>query len=261
MFGIDEHSDRASPVQRWDVRLKLIGFMALAFVFAYVRDLRVLAAMLAVTVTIYAVSRLPFIYWLKRMRYPSVFLLVIVVILILLSEGDVVARMGPFDLHKDGLFSALLIAIRFVSILTIVLVLFGSAPFLKTIKAMRALYLPSLLADMILLTFRYLNELGDDLRRMRVAMKMRGFRARHFSIRGLRTLAWVGGSLLVHSYERSDTVYKAMILRGYGNTPHPKHEFKAGLYDWGLLIAFLSVAAGFVVGDILLGHEVTTWLG
>jgi cobalt/nickel transport system permease protein len=171
-----------------------------------------------------------------------------------------VVSLGPFDLHEDGLFSALLIAIRFVSILTVVLVLFGSAPFLKTIKAMRALYLPALLADMILLTFRYLNELGDDLRRMRTSMKLRGFRSKHFSIRGLRTLAWVGGSLLVHSYERSDTVYKAMILRGYGNTPRPKEEFKSTLYDWSLFIIFLAVAVGFVVGDVLLDHETASWL-
>jgi len=260
MFGIDEYSDRASLIQKWDVRLKLIGFLVLAFAFAYVRDLRMLIAMLAVAAAIHAVSRLPFTFWLKRMRYPSLFLLVIVVILILLSEGEVVASLGPFNLHKEGLYSALLIAIRFVSILTVVLVLFGTSPFLKTIKAMRALRLPAILADMVLLTFRYLNELGDDLRRMRVSMKMRGFRSRHFSIRGLRTLAWVGGSLLVHSYERADTVYKAMILRGYGNTPRLKQEFKSTFGDWLALAALLAIAAGFVVGDLMLGHEVSTWL-
>ncbi len=260
MFGIDEHSNRLSLINRWDPRLKLIGLIVLAFAFAYVRDLRMLIAMLAITAVIYAVSRLPVVFWLKRMRYPSVFLLAIVLILILLSEGEVVASLGPFDLHKEGLFSALLIAIRFVSILTVVLVLFGSAPFLKTIKAMRALRLPAILADMVLLTFRYLNELGDDLRRMRTSMKMRGFRAKHFSIKGLRTLAWVGGSLLVHSYERADTVYKAMILRGYGNTPRPKEEFKSTFYDWLALVALLAIAAGFVIGDLLLGHQIATWL-
>jgi cobalt/nickel transport system permease protein len=260
MFGIDEHSDRASLIQKWDVRLKLMGFLLLAFAFAYVRDLRMLVAMLTVTAAIYAVSRLPVTYWLKRMRYPSLFLLAIVLILILLSDGDVAASLGPFDLHEDGLFSALLIAIRFVSILTLVLVLFGTSPFLKTIKAMRALRLPAILADMALLTFRYLNELGDDLRRMRVSMKMRGFKSKHLSIRGLRTLAWVGGSLLVHSYERADTVYKAMILRGYGNTPRLKQEFKSTFGDWLALAALLAIAAGFVAGDLLLGHQTATWL-
>ncbi|MFC1950960.1 cobalt ECF transporter T component CbiQ [Chloroflexota bacterium] len=258
MFGIDEHGDLKSPIHRIDPRFKLIGFLAVIFAYAYVRDLRMLAAMAAFTIATYAVSKLPFSFWLKRMRYPSFFLIVLVIILILFSKGDVVASLGPMDFHKDGLLTALLIAVRFISILTLGMVLFGTAPFMRTIKAMRALYLPALLADMIMLTFRYLNELGDDLRRMRTAMKMRGFKNKRFSLRGLRTLAWMGGSLLAHSYERSDTVYKAMILRGYGNAPHPKHEFKSTAYDWGFLVVFLAVTAGFVAGDITLGHQLTT---
>ena len=260
MFGIDEHGGLNSPVHRIDPRFKLIGFLAVIFAYAYVRDLRMLAAMAVFTIATYAVSRLPLSFWLKRMRYPSFFLVVLVIILILFSKGDVAASLGPMDFRKDGLLTALLIAVRFVSILTLGIVLFGTAPFLRTVKAMRALYLPAILADMVLLTFRYINELGDDLRRMRTAMKMRGFRAKHFSIRGLRTLAWVGGSLLVHSYERSDTVYKAMILRGYGNMPHPKEEFKSSFSDWIFLVVFLAVAAGFVAGDVLLGHQTATWL-
>ena len=258
MFGIDQHGRLNSPVHRIDPRFKLIGFLAVIFAYAYVRDLRMLAAMAAFTIAVYAVSRLPVGFWLKRMRYPSFFLIVLVIILILFSKGEVTASLGPMDFHKDGLLTSLLIAVRFLSILTLGMVLFGTAPFMKTIKAMRALYLPALLADMIMLTFRYLNELGDDLRRMRTAMKMRGFKNKRLSLRGLRTLAWMGGSLLVHSYERSDTVYKAMILRGYGNAPHPRREFKSTLYDWGFLIVFLAVAAGFVAGDILLGHQLTT---
>jgi len=260
MFGIDQHGDLRSPVHRVDARFKLIGFLAVIFAYAYVRDLRMLAAMAVFTIAVYAVSRLPVGFWLKRMRYPSAFLIVLVIILILFSKGEVVASLGPMDFHKDGLLTALLIAVRFVSILTLGMVLFGTAPFMKAIRAMRALYLPALLADMTMLTFRYLNELGDDLRRMRIAMKMRGFRNKRLSLRGLRTLAWMGGSLLVHSYERSDTVYKAMILRGYGNTPRPKEEFKSTLYDWSLLIIFLAAAVGFVVGDVLLGHETASWL-
>jgi len=257
MFGIDEHGSLTSPIHHIDPRFKLIGFLAVIFAYAYVRDLRMLAAMAAFTIATYAASRLPLTFWLKRIRYPSFFLIVLVIILILFSSGEVVASLGPMNFHKDGLLTALLIAVRFVSILTLAMVLFGTAPFLRTIKAMRALYLPALLADMVLLTFRYLNELGDDLRRMRTAMKMRGFKNKRFSLRGLRTLAWMGGSLLVHSYERADTVYKAMILRGYGNAPHPKYEFKSTTYDLVFLIVFLAVAAGFVAGDILLGHQLT----
>jgi len=50
-------------------------------------------------------------------------------------------------------------------------------------------------ADMALLTFRYLQEIGWDLRRMQISMRLRGFKKRRFSPRGLRTLARLSGSL------------------------------------------------------------------
>ena len=50
-------------------------------------------------------------------------------------------------------------------------------------------------ADMALLTFRYLQEIGWDLRRMQISMRLRGFKKRRFSPSGLRTLARLSGSL------------------------------------------------------------------
>jgi cobalt/nickel transport system permease protein len=73
------------------------------------------------------------------------------------------------------------------------------------------------------------------------------------SPRGLRVLAWLGGSILVRSYERSEWVYKAMLLRGYGHAPHPRGEFHARSSDMITLGFFLLIAAGFVAGQILCG--------
>jgi len=145
-----------------------------------------------------------------------------------------------------------LIAIRFLCILTVGLVMFGTGPFLTTLKAMRALGLPAILTDMALLAFRYLHEIGDYLHRMETAMKLRGFRGRRLSWRGLKVLAWLGGSILVRSYERSEWVYKAMIVRGYGHARPPEDEFRADTTDILALLGIILVAAGFVVGDILL---------
>jgi cobalt/nickel transport system permease protein len=213
-----------------------------------------LLAMVVVTVVIYIISKLPVSFLLGRLRYPSFFLLVVVLTLPFVSGQTIVMSLGSFDLRQEGLLAVLLIAIRFLSILTIGLILFGTTPFLTTIKAMRALGLPSILADMVLLSFRYLHEIGSDLHKMQTSMKLRGFRKRRFSLRGLRIPAWLSGSILVHSYERSEWVYKAMVLRGYGHAPHPRGEFQTHSRDVVILGIFLLIAAGFIVGDILYGH-------
>ena len=259
-LGLDEYINLDSPFHRWEARYKLIGLITLIFAFSFVRDLRMLLAMVGVTIVIYVISKLPASFILSRLRFPSFFLLALVLTLPFLSGQTAVLSIGPLDMHREGLLSVLLITTRFISILTIALVLFATTPLLTTIKAMRALGLPGIMADMALLALRYIQEIGQDLKKMQTSMRLRGFRKRRLSIYGLRTLAWLGGSILVHSYERSEWVYKAMILRGYGHAPHPRAEFQAYHRDMVTLGIILMIAAGFITGDILLGHETVALL-
>ncbi|MDY6911582.1 MAG: cobalt ECF transporter T component CbiQ [Chloroflexota bacterium] len=251
-FALDEYAHLNSILHRWDPRFKLIGFAGLIFAFSFVQDLYVLPAMALVTGAIFLISRLPVSFVLYRLRYPSIFLLMVILILPFLSGETVIFSIGPLDVREEGLVSVLLIATRFLCILTLGLILFGTAPFLTTIKAMRALGLPPILADMTLLTFRYLSEIGDYLHRMEAALRLRGFNARRFSFHGLGTLSWLGGSILVRSYERSEWVYKAMIMRGYGQRKSSGEGFEYSIFDSMVLGIALLLAAGFVAAQIVL---------
>lgn len=251
-FGLDEYNYLDSPLHRWDPRLKLIGLLVLIFAFAFVQDFRVLLAMVVITAAIYVISDLPLSFLLTRLRYPSFFLLVVVILLPFLSGENVVASVGPFDLREEGITSALMIAARFLSILTIGLVLFGTAPFLTTIEAMRALKLPAIITDMALLAFRYIYDIADYLHRMKIAMRLRGFHERRFGFQGLKILSWLGGSILVRSYERSEWVYKAMILRGYGQATPVKYDFKPRRADAIALGLALLTAVTFIALEVVI---------
>ena len=167
--------------------------------------------------------------------------------------------MRPLALRLEGCLELVRILVKFVCILTVGLVLFGSGPFLSAIKAMRALGLPAILADMTLLAYRYLFEIGGDLSRMQTAMRLRGFGAHRFSARGLGILASLAGSILVRSYERSDRVYHAMMLRGYGQVPgNVLDEYQTRSSDVILTAAVLLVGVAFVVGEILM-RQAGSW--
>lgn len=253
-FALDEYAGLDSPLHRWDQRMKLVGMMALIFAYSYVREPRVLAAMFAVTAVLHVLSRLPLSYTLRRMEYPGIFLLAVLLILPFASGHTVVATIGALELKREGLLAVALIASRFICILTTGFILFGTAPFLTTVRAMRSLGLPSLMADMVMLTFRYLHEIGSDLQRMQTAMRLRGFKTGGFGVRRLPTFAWLGGSVLVRSYERSESVYRAMLLRGYGEAGSHGIEFNAHRRDVLLLALFLTLATAFVVADVACGH-------
>lgn len=250
--GLDKYARLGSSLHRWDPRCKLVGLIILMFAFSFVQDLRLLPAMLAVTFGLYAVSRMPLAFLLTRLHTPGIFVVVVAILLPFLSGTTVIARIGPLSLRQEGTLAMSLIVVKFISILTISLVLFGTAPFLTTIKALRALGLAPILADMILLAYRYLYEIGNDLNTMERAMGLRGFRARLPSRRVLDVLASLAGTMLVRTYEQSERVYKAMILRGYGHSPRPRDQFQAHPRDWAGLACVFLVAAGFVAMEIWL---------
>ena len=213
---IDEYAGLDSPIHRLEPRLKLVALLGVMFAFSLVDDLRLVPVMLLITGALFMASRLPASFLWTRLRYPGFFLLVMAVILPLFAGTTVWLRVGPLAIRAEGVALLALVASRFVCILTVGLVLFGTAPFTTSIRAMRQLGLPALLADMMLLSFRYLFEFGAALSRMETAMRLRGFGGSRLSPRSLRTLAMLAGSLLVRSYEQAERVYVAMRLRGYG---------------------------------------------
>ncbi|NJN97321.1 MAG: cobalt ECF transporter T component CbiQ [Anaerolineales bacterium] len=249
-LGLEAHAYLDSPVHRWDARQKLIGLAFLIFAFSFVQDLRLLPPMLLVTAVLYGLSKLPLPFLGERLRYPGMFLLVVAVFLPLFSGQTILVSFGPVALRWEGFLAMLVVVTKFISILTLSIVLFGTAPFLTSIKAIRAIGLPSLLADMMLLSYRYLFEIGEDLHKMQVAMRLRGFQLHGFSRRTLETLTALAGTILVRSYERSDRVYRAMILRGYGQARPAYDEFKATPLDRLAAVAAGGLAVGFVLAEL-----------
>lgn len=239
---IDEYAHLDSPLHRWDPRLKLVALFGVIFAFSLVTSLRAVPLMAALTLALYHLSGLPARFALSRLRYPGLFLLVMGVILPLTGQTPLIS-LGPLTLYREGALDFALIASRFTCILTVGLLMFGTGPFVETLNAMRGLGLPPTLADMTLLAWRYVFEIGDTLATMERAMRLRGFHAGRVSLRGLETLAALAGSLIIRSYEQSERVYFAMKLRGYGrDTASPRPPEGAALAAPALAVEGLHFA-------------------
>jgi len=253
-LGIEDYAYLDSPLHRWDARYKLVGLGVIIFGFAFGQDPRLLPPMLLVTLAIFWLSKMPFGYLASRLRYPGVFLLTVAILLPLFSGQTVLVSLGPLAVRLEGLRLMLVVVTKFVCILTLSIVLFGSAPFLTSIKAIRALGLPPLLADMTLLSYRYIFETGNDLRQMQIAMRLRGFRLKGYDRRSLNQVAAMAGTLLIRSFEQSERVYHAMTLRGYGHTPPAAlaREFQAVPADALAMLAAGAVGLAFISAELAL---------
>ena len=252
-LGLDRYATLDSPLHRWEPRTKLTGLLALIFAFSAVRDWRLLPLMYAITIVIFGLSKLPGHFLRSRLKLPGYFIASIVLLLPFISGSTELLRLGPLALRAEGLLTALLIASRFVCIITVALVLFGTASFLTTIKALRALGLSEILADMILLTYRYLFEMADTLASMRTAIRLRGFDGHKLSRANLRTLASLIGSLLVRSYEQAEQVYKAMVLRGYGAGKIASDVFVTGAKDVSMCAVSIGLAITLLGIQLFIG--------
>src|SRR5262249_12453141 len=115
----------------------------------------------------------------------------------------------PEAARLAGVFIAKALALA-----TLAAVLLVSAPLDATLKAAHALCVPGLLIQLALLSYRYLFVLGDELARLRVALRVRGFRNRA-NAHSYRTVGHAAGTLLVRGYERAERVSQAMRCRGF----------------------------------------------
>lgn len=265
-FELDEYALLESPIHRWDARAKLIGLLSLMFAFAFVQRLAVVPAMLGLTLVVYGLSRLPLSFLLSRLRYPGFFILGVVCILPFVSGTTVLWQWGFLAIRQEGVLLMLLIVGRFLSIVTLGLVLFGTTPFLSLVRAMRSLGLPALLTDMLLLTYRYLFVLLEMLTTMQRSMRLRGFHShsshgmfQSWQILGrrLRRLASLVGTLFIRSYEQAERVYMAMRLRGYGcgqRTAYRSRPVTPQEKRWNRL--GLGIALGAAVGIVALGQGI-----
>lgn len=228
--------------------------MILAFSYSYVSNPLLLGVMGVATILLWTTSRLSASFVLRKLRFPSLFVLTLVMSLPFISGETTLLDMGFIALKKEGLISSIIIASRFLCIITTALIVFNTSPLLEYIKAMRAMKLPWILTDMVFLVFRYLQVIGDDYKRMRASMQLRGFDGNRFSLQTLRTIAWLSGGLLVRSFERSDWIYRSMCLRGYGNRSVDKHDFQTGSIDLISLAGVILLASGLVIFQLLLGN-------
>jgi len=213
----DVYIPGTSPIHHWAVRPKLLSLLGLMFAIALVQHLALVPWCLMIVLGLYVASGLPLAYLMRRLPYPGLFIVAMVGVLPWVSGETVIWQGLGLALRLEGLQTATLVMGRFLAIVITGFILLGTTPFLDMLKALRSLGMPQLLTDMALLTYRYLYDIATQLATMRQAMQLRGYGLLKQTLR--RQWGWLAalfGSLLLRSYERSQRVYHAMRLRGYG---------------------------------------------
>ncbi|WP_149179647.1 cobalt ECF transporter T component CbiQ [Streptomyces sp. TRM49041] len=100
---------------------------------------------------------------------------------------------------------------------------------------LQRLRLPPLLVQIASFMIRYGDVITDEMRRMSIARRSRGFEAK--GVRHWGVLAKSAGALFIRSYERGERVHLAMVSRGYTGSMPVIDEVTATGTQWARAVA------------------------
>ena len=235
--AIDSCAHVDSPFHRWDPRIKIFSLIFFTFCVASITQLSWAGLAVCFSGAALRISRIPLRYPLKRLAAMSSFLgmfLVVMPLTVPARDGDTLIyfqqlSFAPFNTR--GLAVAALICLKASAIALLMEPLLSTSPFPVTMHALARLGMPRQISQMILLTHRYIFVFYHEMKRMRSGMEVRGFRKRT-SMETVRILGNFLGMLLVHSFERTQRVYEAMLARGYNGVIPDYVTFQAERRDW-----------------------------
>lgn len=197
-----------------DPRSRITVCLLSALVVALLNDIRILACgCLALFFLAAFVSRPRHSLW-GRLLVVNVFVVFVFLTAPINSGGRTLVSIGALDICSTGLLFAVRLALKANSILALTWMLLGGLDVMDIGRALAWFRVPEKLVQLFLLTARYLEILQQEGRRLRLALKVRGFRPT-WSMHTYRTFASFIGVLVVRSAARARRVSNAMRCRCY----------------------------------------------
>jgi cobalt/nickel transport system permease protein len=217
-------SEGASLAHRLDPRGKVIVATLFAVLMAVAQTYAPTLAGLALAILCLALARLPLKQVVARLMVVNSFIFFLWLVLPLTYPGEVVWRLGPLAVTRQGLIYTGLITLKSNAIIIAFIALIATVPIVTLGQALHNLRLPAKLCHLLLFTYRYLYVFEQEYHRLVQAMKIRGFQPRT-NIHTYRSYAYLAAMLLVRSFDRADRVFQAMLCRGFNGTFHSLRTF------------------------------------
>ncbi|WP_371616253.1 cobalt ECF transporter T component CbiQ [Streptomyces sp. NBC_00454] len=185
-----------------------------------------------------AVARIPAAFLLRRLLIEVPFV-AFAVLMPFVAQGERVEVLG-MSLSVSGLWGAWNVLAKGTLGVAASVLLASTTELRALLLGLQRLKLPPLLVQIASFMIRYGDVITDELRRMSIARRSRGFEAS--GIRHWGVLAKTAGALFIRSYERGERVYLAMVSRGYAGSMPVIDEAAATRAQWAYA-AVLPVTA------------------
>jgi len=239
-----------SPLHRLPARVKLValGLFVVAVVATPRHQLWAFAVYALLVTMVLVVAELPAKFVLKRMGLEVPFV-AFALFLPFVGGAPRITAWGLM-LSIEGIWAAWNIIAKATLGTAASIVVIATTETPHILRGLGQLRLPPTMVAVAGFMVRYLEVVGDEVRRMRIAMAARGYQPTWLG--QAKALAVAGGALFIRSYERGERVHQAMLARGFTGAMPDLIDDHADRSDWAValsvplsawLVAALAVAA------------------
>ena len=237
---MDELAARSSPIHELHPAAKLLATVAYILVtLSFDKyDLSGLVPMLLWPALLFSLSGIRVRSCLYKLRI--VLPLVMAVGLFNpIFDRSVLLRVGSLAV-SGGVVSMLTLMLKGLYCLMASFLLMATTPIDNLCAALRQLHVPKMLVTLLLLTYRYVGVMTEEL-----AVMTDAYHLRAPGQKGIHISAWGSflGQLLLRSMDRAQELYSSMLLRGYHQHFHyadiKLFRARDALYMIGCILVFL----------------------
>lgn len=152
-------------------------------------------------------------------------------------------------ISREGTRAALTILLKSAAVGLVMLVWLGPLGPGGVARGLGRLGLPPRLVLLLVLTARYITVLEAEYRRLRTAMRVRGFHP-GFNRHTWRSLGYLIGMLIIRGLERAERVQAAMLCRGFdGRIRSLTPDLPARRRDLGLVAGMMGAGLALLLFD------------
>lgn len=228
-----------------DPRVRIIATAVFAIAVVSCARHDVLALALAIAFGVMLLAHLPIGRTIRRVLAMDAFIIFMIAMLPFTVPGEPVFEVFGMPASREGFLKAFTIALKASAIVLMAMALIGSMEAVTLARALRSLGAPERLVHLILFTVRYIDVLNQEYRRLRTAMKARGFRptnTRHTYV----SFGYLIGMMLVRALERSERILRAMRCRGFSGRFFLESDWRLRTSDFAFSVVFTTLIAGLI---------------
>lgn len=242
---------RPSPLEGLDGRVRIVAAAVFALVVVSLTHFGPLLAALAGALGVMLLARLPVRRTLRRVVTMDSFIILMIAMLPFTAPGEPLFTLFGFPASREGFVQAAMIALKANAVVLMAMALLAAIEPVAFGRALARLGAPERLVHLIQFNIRYIDVLDQEYRRLRVAMRARGFRpanAHHTYV----SFGYLIGMMLIRALERSERILAAMKCRGFTGRLYLEADERIRAADLGFAAALGAFGAGLLAWEVML---------